>query len=235
MRLKVLEDLLVIQDRDRRASQLRLELSQIPERKAQAEARLAARREAVHQAEADTQHHASAIKQLELEVEGYKEKITRFRQQQFEVKTNLEYKTLEHEIASHQQKIRGAEDRELDLMEQAEAIRTRLAARRKELEDSEAEVRRECADLDARADNVARELAAQDEERTRLVAAADPEWFPRYDRILKHKGDYAIVPVENGACGGCHMKLPPQLVHDAKKAQAVTACTFCGRMLYWKD
>ena len=235
MLLKVLEDLLIIQDRDRRASQLRLELKQIPERKSQAEARLEARRAALQQAETDTQHHASAIKQLELEVEGYKEKITRFRQQQFEVKTNVEYKTLEHEIAGHQQKIRGAEDRELELMEQADAIRARLAARRKELEDSQAEVRRECADLDARAANVAQELERQEAERANLVAAADPEWYARYDRIMKHKGDYAIVPVENGACGGCHMKLPPQLIHDAKKAQAVTGCTFCGRMLYWKD
>ncbi len=235
MLLKVLEDLLIIQDRDRRANQLRVEHAQIPERQRQAEARLEARRAAMQQAETDTQHHASAIKQLELEVEGYKEKITRFRQQQFEVKTNVEYKTLEHEIATHQQKIRDAEDRELELMEQADAIRARLAARRKELEDSQAEVRRECADLEARAANVARELEAQEAERASLVAAADPEWYSRYDRIMKHKGDYAIVAVENGGCGGCHMKLPPQLVHDAKKAQAVTTCTFCGRMLYWKD
>ena len=34
----------------------------------------------------------------------------------------------------------------------------------------------------------------------------------RYERIFKSKGENVVVGVEHSACGGCHMKLPAQVV-----------------------
>ena len=51
--------------------------------------------------------------------------------------------------------------------------------------------------------------------------------------ILNNKKDAAIVFIESGAhCGGCHMKLPPQVINDAKNASKIVGCNFCGRILY---
>jgi predicted nucleic acid-binding Zn-ribbon protein len=30
------------------------------------------------------------------------------------------------------------------------------------------------------------------------------------------------------------MKLTPQAIQDARRAQSVVTCGFCGRLLYWK-
>ena len=48
--------------------------------------------------------------------------------------------------------------------------------------------------------------------------------FPRKDR--------ALVALEDGVCGGCHMQLPPYVVHATKKHSSIVLCEYCGRILY---
>jgi predicted nucleic acid-binding Zn-ribbon protein len=50
---------------------------------------------------------------------------------------------------------------------------------------------------------------------------------------MKHKGGRVIVGVQHGVCGGCHMKLPPQLVISTQNAQELVTCSNCGRILYY--
>jgi len=89
--------------------------------------------------------------------------------------------------------------------------------------------------MDRRAAGVQQELSGIEADRASRTGGVDELWMGRYDRIMKHVGDAAIVPVDHGTCGGCHMKLPPQVIHDTRRADAITACTFCGRMLYWRE
>ena len=69
-------------------------------------------------------------------------------------------------------------------------------------------------------------------QRPELVDSVDAAWLSRYERILQHRGDFAVVGIERGVCMGCHMQLPPQLVHDARKQDTLTTCSFCGRILF---
>ena len=57
----------------------------------------------------------------------------------------------------------------------------------------------------------------------------------RYRRILKSKKDVAVVPINHGACGGCHMKLTSQTVLTARAAENLVACENCGRLVYWLE
>ncbi len=40
----------------------------------------------------------------------------------------------------------------------------------------------------------------------------------RYERLFKSKGENVVVGVEHSACGGCHMKLPAQIVTSCRGA-----------------
>jgi predicted nucleic acid-binding Zn-ribbon protein len=233
--LKVLADLHAIQEKDRQIAQLRRHQKEIPARKAAIEARLHEHQAALKQAEEEWKKSAAAIKEIENEIETHREHITRYRQQQFEVKSNEAYKSLQHEIAVAQQKVREREDREIERMEAGEAARAVVEQARGSLKGEEAEVAQETGALDERSARIDREVAEVEAERARLVVGVDRDWLGRYERIQKHVGDYAVVPVDNGSCGGCHMKLPPQAIHDAKRAQSVTSCAFCSRLLYWPE
>lgn len=233
--LKVLEDLVAIQERDRRAAQHRKDLADIPQRQERIRLRLKDRQDAHHKAEEAWKKESAAIKQIEMDTETLKDNIRKFQQQQFEVKSNDQYRALQKEIEAAKSRIRTLEDSELDRMERAEKARAEVTLQHKAVEEEKARVEKECEELGRRGEALAAEVAAIEADRAGRITGVDPVWLSRYERILNHVGDCAIVGVDHGTCGGCHMKLTPQVIHDTRRGDSVTSCTFCGRLLYWHE
>ena len=94
-------------------------------------------------------------------------------------------------------------------------------------------VEKEISDLNAREENLKKELAELESRRTELAGSVDESFRGRYERLLKNKGENVIVGVQHGVCGGCHMKLPAQIIVQCRTAQELTTCTNCGRILYY--
>jgi len=55
----------------------------------------------------------------------------------------------------------------------------------------------------------------------------------RFDRLIEH-GHRPVAPLsDSGACGSCHLKLPPDQVLDFRRApDQVHACPHCGCVLF---
>ena len=51
--------------------------------------------------------------------------------------------------------------------------------------------------------------------------------------LFKNKGENVVVSVEHSACGGCHMKLPTQIVTSCRAQAEIVTCPNCGRILYF--
>lgn len=230
----IIERLLVIQDRDRKIARLTREAEDLPARAREIKSRLDTHRESLKAAHEDVKKNAAATKQIEVEIDACKQKIAKFREQQFQIKSNEEYRILEHEITMVQKQIRSFEDQELALMEQAESLRKMIAEREKDLKQEEGRANQDEEVLKKRLDTIHAEIRDLQVDRDSLATATDAEWLARYDRIFKRTADYALVRIENAACGGCHMKLPPHLVHEVKRGLAMTQCSFCSRILYWQ-
>ena len=230
----IMERLLMVQDRDRKITQLTREQADIPERIRQVETRLDAHRGSLEAAREQLQKNQASMKNIETEIETRKQKISKFREQQFQIKNNDEYKALEHEIEMVETQIRAFEDKELELMETSEESRGLIAAREKDLAQEEKRVKEDQEVFKKRLGVIKGEVHDLKIDREALAKEVDPEWLARYERIFKKHGDYAIVPIENNACGGCHMNLPPHLIHDSKNTATLTSCSYCSRILYWQ-
>ena len=70
-------------------------------------------------------------------------------------------------------------------------------------------------------------------EDAELAAAVDESALGRYERTMKNRGDNVVVGIEHGVCGGCHMRIPPQIIMQCRGEQELTTCTNCGRILYY--
>jgi len=226
-----LEALLVLQEKDRKISKLQREIRDIPARKAEVEAqlehaktKLAEAREAQMQVESD-------LKQLEIEVEGHREKIIRYKQQQMEAKTNDQYRALLHEVAAEEKGISDLEDREIELMEKLEVSKKAIEERDEELKEEEDGIREEQEMLMERLAEVQEDVEAMIVDRERTVSNIDASLVKKYERLFANKGDFAVVRVEKAHCKGCNMRLPPQVVNDALNPAKLVICNFCGRML----
>ena len=77
-------------------------------------------------------------------------------------------------------------------------------------------------------------LEALRAERETLAGTVPAEALARYERISKKYPADAVAVVEpkTGTCGGCHMKLTPSDLVEARKLDTLSACGYCGRLLH---
>ena len=232
--LEILEKLLVVQDRDRRLSQLKAESARIPAQIAAVEQRVKAEAARLDNAKNELKHIEAERKKLEIDAEAKRAQILKYRTQLNQIKSNTEYQALLKEISKSESDIRQIEDVELDIMERLEKLQPALKEEQAQLKQVTAKGETEKADLQKRAKLIQEELAQLVAEREKLAAVVDPDALYRYDRLMRSKGDVAIVPIKHGNCGGCHLNIPPQLAHDARNGSELASCSYCGRILYWQ-
>ena len=228
----MIEKLLALQEEDVRIREIEKELSDIPLRKGIEEARLEEHKQALQKAEDALKAKQAEVKEQELEVETARGQITKLRQQQMTLKTNKEFKAIESEVETLDASIAGIEDRELVLMDDVESLTHAVHEQKESLAREAAGVKQDVSAWDDRAKRLESDLAELRERRaTRAATIEDEEWLARYERVMTRR-DRAIVPVEDGVCGGCHLQCPPYIIHDAKKQASMVSCNFCGRILY---
>src|SRR5215472_13530566 len=119
MREKI-EKLLILQDRDRKIRRLKAQVAEIEPERLTLKSKTAGAQTALEAAKTKVKELESKRKDLELEVEGKKEQIARYANQQFQTRKNEEYRALAHEIDTCKAAIVTLEDKQLELMEQGE-------------------------------------------------------------------------------------------------------------------
>lgn len=231
--LEVIEKLLVLQDRDRRIRRVAAELAAVTPQRQALQDKAAGARAALERARQQAKEIETRRNQLELEIETKKGLIAKYSQQQFQTRKNDEYQALTHEIEMCKEAITKIEDQEIELMEQAETTAKSVAAAEKVLKEAQAVVDAEVGQLDDREKNLQNELGELQSNRGELAAAVGEGALNRYERIMKTRGDNVIVGIEHGVCGGCHMKIPAQVIVHCRAQQELTTCTNCGRILYY--
>ena len=227
-----IEALLVLQARDVRVAELTDAQEEVPQQMAAAERDLAARTAKFADLKNKTRLIESDRKKIDLEVKTKEAAIVRYKAQQLATRKNEEFAALIHEIEHTQAEISTLEDSELALMEAYEKGLGEVAAGEQELKAIEAKAAQKKADLQKRGEAVAAELKSTLAQQAEAEKAVPEEALVRYRRILKSKGDVAVVPVNHGSCGGCHMKLTMQTANSARREDLLAACENCGRLLY---
>ena len=230
---EMIEKLLILQDRDRRIRQEQGELARIEPERQTLKAKAAAAQAALEGGKLRIMQTESARKDLELEVETKKQMIVRYANQQFQTRKNEEYRALAHEIDTCKAAIFEIENQEIELMEQAEAAQKEVVRATQAVKEARALMDEQVAQLGAREENLKKELAQLETNREELASAVDEGARNRYERLIRSKGENVVVGVEHGVCGGCHMKLPPQLLVTCQGEKELVGCSNCGRILYY--
>lgn len=228
-----IEKLLILQDRDQRINRLRRELDRIEPERQMLRAKATEAQAALDHAKLRIRQLESDRKALELEVEGKKQQIDRYANQQLQTRKNEEYRALAHEIEMCKEEIFKIENREIELMEQAETAQKEVVSGTHSATEARKRMEEQLAQLDARERNLKQELAGLESKRKDIVAGVDESALARYERLLRSKGENVVVGVQHGVCGGCHMRLPPQVLVMCQAEKELVSCSNCGRLLYY--
>jgi predicted nucleic acid-binding Zn-ribbon protein len=230
---ETIEKLLILQDRDRKIRRVKGELAHIEPERQSLKAKSASAAGGLDRAKTRVKEIESQRKELELEVESKKQQIIKYANQQFQTRKNEEYRALAHEIDTCKAEIVKIEDREIELMEQGEAAQKEVVRATQTAGEARRVVEDQMGQLGTREQNLKAELIELEANREELAGAVDEIARSRYERLVKNKGENVLVGVQHGVCGGCHMKLPPQLLVSCQAQQELVTCSNCGRILYY--
>ncbi len=222
--------------------ELEKELLALEEAKGQLPLSIEKYRERISAAEQDLKAVAEEIKKLqvekmemELESSSKLEEIAKYDKQLMVIKTNVEYKALQKEIANLKVENSRIEDKILELMEMVEEREQHKKSSEetvnKERERFSAEEKRVRGEVEG----MNRKIAELESERDKLLPGVSEPVLRKYQRIFRYKRGTAIVPLSNYICGGCHMRLPPQAANNVRKSNELVICENCSRILYWPE
>jgi uncharacterized protein len=232
MILPAVTQLLIIQDRDRKLRQLKVELKNAPLDRKSLETKLAGANAALDAAKLKAKEIEVKRKDLENEVRTRQERILKYEQQKLGTKKNDEYAAFDHAVQSLKTEISGIEDRELELMEAAETQKPIIAAADKEAAHTRDLVQRQLADIETKIKSIEAQEKDVQADRARLAGEVDEELLENYQRLFNMKDGVAVAGLANDICQGCHVKAQTHIIHSVKAAKEVTNCLNCGRILY---
>ena len=235
MAVTELQQLLVLQDLDTRADQLRYRKAHLPERTALNATDKALGALDAEDAEQQRSQAALEAKQADIEasIETMRKKEALLAAQLSKSIVPKEAETLQAEIRGTKQRRSSAEDDELALMEQLEPIesrRTSLASQRTPLVDQQ---QRETQALGVATADIDAELAVIVEDRAAAAGGLPAALVTRYEKMRGHLGGVAIARLDHGTCLGCNMKLSSTEREAllAAPADELMECEQCGRLL----
>src|SRR5438105_14717293 len=226
-----IENLLQLQEADREIRRLNEEVAALPKRVAAIEARLAGTRAELDASKAAIKADEASRRKYETAIQDLQGRISKYRDQSLDVKTNEQYKALLHEIQFAEQEITANEDKILELMVTAEAREKQVKAAEAELKEETAEIEKEKKIAHDRTAQDEKELAEWTAKRDAARAAVDPDLLRHYDRVSKFRGS-GIAEVRDQKCSGCSVMLRPQMYNEVRSGKLLQ-CDSCQRILFY--
>src|ERR1039457_502925 len=202
--LPEIENLLHLQEADKEIRRLQDEIAELPKRVAAIEHKLADTKLQLEKAQAAVKADEAARRKFETNITDLRGRISKYRDQSLDVKTNEQYKALLHEIQFAEQEVRLNEDRILEVM-------VNVDAREKEVKAAEAELKAETAEIEKEKEE-ARKVTEEDQKklvewnakRDALRHGISEDVLRQYERVAKFRGT-GLAEVRDHKCMGCQV------------------------------
>lgn len=172
-------------------------------------------------------------KDLEGDIKVIQEKISKHKDQLYQMKTNDQYKAMVKEIEGEEAHIRQIEDTILEKMIEAEEIQTLVQEAAARLEGEKARVAGEIKGLESERQKDLDERDQLQARRKEVAATLTGGILELYERIRVARPGVAVAEVRDGLCMACNVRLRPQRYNEVRSSDALMTCDNCNRILYY--
>ncbi len=158
--------------------------------------------------------------------------ISKYKEQQMNVRNNREYDSLSKELEFQALEIELAEKKINEVRYKIELLNTEAQNADEKLKDKKIDLEEKNKELDDIVKETVLEeqkLIDRSEENEKLI---EDRLLTAYKRIRESaRNGLAVVQIERDACGGCFNKIPPQHQLDIRVHKKIIVCDYCGRIL----
>jgi uncharacterized protein len=228
-----LERVIALQRLDSAAQDAQRRLAEEPDREKSLDARLEAARAEVAAAKQRLSENQTTRRAAEKDVAFQQGRLSKFRDQLMEVKTNREYQAMQHEIETAQNEVKALEEKVLERMLEADELtaslkkaEAALASEQKTVDADRRAMATEITELTALLERLAGERAA-------LVAAMETQLLKMFEQVARKRNGVAVAEARDGICTICHVRLRPQVFNNVRRNDTIVQCDSCQRILYF--
>ena len=150
-----------------------------------------------------------------------------------EVKTNREYSAVLAEIDAGKRRMISMEDQLLQLMEQAEQKRQAKRLQEQRVQAAHDALQEQGRVVEQASGVLGQEILAEREKRQQTAVGLDVELLEVYEKLAAQNDGSVVVHLKDGVCGGCHLKVQPQLVSEIRLQESLHTCPHCRLILLW--
>lgn len=233
----VFDDLLVVQDHDTLADQLRHRRANLAESAelARSETELAGVERALGTVAAERDAMARRQRRHEDELAAAEGRVAEVERRLYSGAVNVprELQAMQSEVVSLRRLASSIEDEVLAAMTEREPLDAevaRLEAEQGRLDAEGARLRVAIAEAQTAIDA---QLATETESRAKSAAVLPPDLASLYERLRASLGGVGAARLVNGRCSGCHLTLPAteldRIRHEPP--DTLVRCDQCGRVL----
>ncbi len=149
-----------------------------------------------------------------------------------DVKTEREMKSLQLEEEIAKEQVTFANE-EIERLERIVELKTaQVQAAKKVLEELDANLASIKAEVDEKLEVINQSRQDVFQKKEKLISEMNQKGLAFYQKIRRWAKNSTVVPVEDQACMGCHMLISDKIYADVIKAEEITTCPHCGRILY---
>ena len=228
-----LERLIQLQALDSRVAEARRLQTTIPETQRALDDRLEGARGAVAAAKERQAANNTSRRDLEKDIAAIQTRLSRYKDQLMEVKTNREYHAMQHEIETAQAEVRRLEDSMLELMVANDDITATLKGAEGTLKSAEQQIAHDRIDLDEQLEAAAASIEQLTRERSALAAGVSPPTLALYEQVARGRRGVAVAIARDERCSECHVRLRPQVYQHIRQNNSIIQCDSCQRVLYF--
>ena len=228
-----LERLIQLQDIESRAAVANKAIAEAPGRIASLDALLqsaTAALAAAKQSLADNQTHRRSI---DKDLISAQQRQGKYKEQLMAVKTNDEYRAMQHQIEAVAAEVLQHEERVLVSMMEADEVNAAIKKAEAALKAAQGKVasERSAIESDVKAQQDA--LAECNAARSRIVGALENKnVIDTFQRIAKVRGT-AVARAEGERCTICQVRLRPAVFAEVRRNESIVQCDSCNRILYF--
>ena len=228
-----LQRLIELQDIESRAAVATKAIAEAPARIAALDALLQSATAALAAAKQSLTDNQSHRRSIDKDLISAQQRQEKYKEQLMSVKTNDEYRAMQHQIEAVGAEVLQHEERVLVSMMEADDVNAAIRKAEAALKAAQAKVSAERGAIENEVKANQAALAELNAGRDRIVGALDNKGvIDTFQRIAKVRGS-AVARAEGERCTVCQVRLRPAVFAEVRKNDHIVQCDSCQRILYF--